>query len=100
MGVRRERIDAPPGGQHQRCADQGSGSQVPLAAGRTPEGSSGTDGARALKDGAMADYLLFMHDDATGPTKDWEGYLHRLRQAGAFEGGSAIGGGVVARKIG
>jgi hypothetical protein len=48
----------------------------------------------------MADYLLFMHDDATGPTKDWEGYLHRLRQAGAFEGGSAIGGGVVARKIG
>jgi hypothetical protein len=48
----------------------------------------------------MADYLLFMHDDATGPTQGWDGYFSRLREAGVFTGGSAIGGGMVARKSG
>jgi hypothetical protein len=46
----------------------------------------------------MADYLLFMHDDATGPTRGWPEYFRRLRDAGVFQGGSAIGGGMTARK--
>lgn len=48
----------------------------------------------------MRDYFLLMHDDATGPIEGWDAYLRRLRAAGVFEGGSAIGGGVVARKSG
>jgi hypothetical protein len=48
----------------------------------------------------MQDYLLFMHDDATGPTEGWDTYFQQLREAGVFEGGSAIGGGLVARKSG
>ena len=48
----------------------------------------------------MPDYLLFMHDDAAGPTQGWPEYFHRLCEAGVFEGGSAIGGGMVARKSG
>jgi len=48
----------------------------------------------------MPDYLLFMHDDATGATEGWDAYFRQLRDAGVFEGGSAIGGGVVARKSG
>jgi len=48
----------------------------------------------------MADFILFMHDDAAGPTAGWDTYLGRLRKAGALQGGSAIGGGVVARKSG
>jgi hypothetical protein len=48
----------------------------------------------------MPDYLLFMHDDATAPTEGWDEYFRLLREAGVFEGGSAIGGGMVARKSG
>ena len=46
----------------------------------------------------MADYLLLMHDDATTATQGWPEYFHKLREAGVFEGGSAIGGGMTARK--
>ena len=47
----------------------------------------------------MADYILFMHDDA--PTYDaggWDVYLQTLKTNGAFEGGSEIGGGICLRK--
>jgi len=48
----------------------------------------------------MNDYILFMHDDATAPVSDdaWAPYFERLRGLGAFEGGSAIGGGEAVRK--
>lgn len=48
----------------------------------------------------MADYIFLMHDDL--PADDgssWEPYLQRLKDNGAFEGGSEIGGGICARKI-
>ncbi len=50
----------------------------------------------------MADFILLMHDDATDPMPDalWPAYFARLRAAGAFEGGSAIGGGEALRKSG
>jgi hypothetical protein len=48
----------------------------------------------------MADYILLMHDDAVDDDAAWEPYLDRLKQGGFFEGGSAIGGGVCARKSG
>jgi hypothetical protein len=49
----------------------------------------------------MRDYFLLMHDDATDAATDgWERYIRALREAGVFEGGSAIGGGMVARKSG
>jgi len=46
----------------------------------------------------MVDYIFLMHDDATAGDEDWEPYLRKLRQAGVFQGGSAIGDGVCARK--
>jgi hypothetical protein len=46
----------------------------------------------------MTDYLLLMHDDATEATQGWDDYFRRLREAGVFQGGSAIGGGMTARK--
>jgi hypothetical protein len=47
----------------------------------------------------MNDYLLLMHADAPAErTGDWAAYFASLRQAGAFQGGSAIGGGVCASK--
>lgn len=48
----------------------------------------------------MNDYILLMHKDATAPVSDdaWGPYFERLRALGAFEGGSAIGGGVAVRK--
>jgi hypothetical protein len=48
----------------------------------------------------MPDYFLLMHDDATHATEGWDDYIRRLREAGVFQGGSAIGGGMVARKSG
>jgi hypothetical protein len=48
----------------------------------------------------MPDYILFMHDDAAPGPQDWEPYFKRLRASGAFQGGSAIGDGVCARKTG
>jgi hypothetical protein len=47
----------------------------------------------------MADYIFLMHDDAVDDG-DWESYLGRLRRSGSFQGGSAIGDGVCARKNG
>jgi hypothetical protein len=48
----------------------------------------------------MAEYIFLMHDDVIGAEKLWEPYLERLKQGGFFEGGSAIGDGVCARKSG
>jgi hypothetical protein len=48
----------------------------------------------------MPDYILLMHDDAHGDETSWEPYLRKLKQSRAFEGGSAIGDGVCARKSG
>ena len=48
----------------------------------------------------MAEYIFLMHDDAIADGRAWEPYLHRLQQGGYFQGGSAIGDGVCARKSG
>jgi hypothetical protein len=48
----------------------------------------------------MAEFIFLMHDDAIADETSWEPYLRRLQQDGFFEGGSAIGDGVCARKIG
>jgi len=48
----------------------------------------------------MPEYIFLMHDDASGIDDDWEPYLSKLKSDGAFEGGSAIGGGVCVRKRG
>jgi len=48
----------------------------------------------------MADYILLMHDDARDDESAWEPYLRRLRESGCFQGGSAIGEGICARKSG
>ena len=50
----------------------------------------------------MADYLLLMRDDVTRPVDDsqWPEYLAKLSAAGAFRGGSEIGGGVSVRRAG
>lgn len=48
----------------------------------------------------MPEYVLFMHNDASDDSDAWAPYLRRLRQTGCFEGGSAIGQGVCARKAG
>jgi len=46
----------------------------------------------------MPSYIFFMHDDVLDDGEDWEPYLTKLKASGAFEGGSAIGGGVCVRK--
>ena len=46
----------------------------------------------------MPDYLFLMHDDTGARSDDWGAYLAGLRELGALQGGSAIGGGVCARK--
>ena len=53
----------------------------------------------------MNGYILFMHDDAATPdvaddSARWELYLSSLRASGQFDGGSAIGPGVLARRDG
>jgi hypothetical protein len=48
----------------------------------------------------MADFIFLMHDDCDADDNAWEPYLRRLREIGSFEGGSAIGDGVCARKSG
>ncbi len=53
----------------------------------------------------MNDYLLLMHNDLpigdAAPNGDaWGKYMNTLRQAGVFEGGSAIGGGICLKKSG
>jgi len=46
----------------------------------------------------MAEYILLMHDDAIGHDDAWGPYIQKLQQGGFFEGGSAIGDGLCARK--
>jgi len=50
----------------------------------------------------MPDYIFLMHDDATGSVAeaDWPAWFAKLRAAGSFEGGSAIGEGAAFRKAG
>jgi hypothetical protein len=52
----------------------------------------------------MPDYLVLMHDDMPvadeGRNDDWARYIGGLQAAGNFQGGSAIGAGVCARKYG
>ncbi len=50
----------------------------------------------------MPDYLLLMHDDPSeAPDNDaWAHYISTLQAAGVFQGGSAIGAGLCARKTG
>jgi hypothetical protein len=52
-------------------------------------------------DGAMADFLFLMHDDAMSEDDSaWGPYLARLEADGALRGGSAIGTGVCVCKYG
>jgi hypothetical protein len=49
----------------------------------------------------MNDYILLMHDDAPeggDRSQAWTAYFAKLRQAGAFQGGSAIGDGLCVSK--
>jgi len=51
----------------------------------------------------MNDYILFMHDDAAdhaiaGDGARWQEYLAALRASGQFDGGSAIGMGIIVGK--
>ncbi len=50
----------------------------------------------------MNDYIFFMHDDTPRDGRDrsaeWGACFAKLREAGAFQGGSAIGDGVCASK--
>jgi hypothetical protein len=49
----------------------------------------------------MTEYIFLMHDDSTAYDESaWATYLDRLQQSGSFEGGSAIGDGICARKCG
>ena len=48
----------------------------------------------------MAEYIFLMHDDALDDGNAWEPYLEQLKKTGCFQGGSAIGDGVCARKTG
>jgi hypothetical protein len=53
----------------------------------------------------MPDYLFLMHGDIPeagneGRSDDWGRYIGGLQAAGSFQGGSAIGAGVCARKSG
>jgi hypothetical protein len=43
----------------------------------------------------MSDYIFLMHNDESSEDSsvDWNPYLERLRSAGVFQGGSAIGAG-------
>jgi hypothetical protein len=48
----------------------------------------------------MAEYILLMHDDANSSDDAWGPYIEKLKRGGFFEGGSAIGDGICARKCG
>ena len=52
----------------------------------------------------MNDYILLMYNDVPEdrrrPADEWPAYFARLREANAFQGGSAIGGGTCVRKGG
>jgi hypothetical protein len=50
----------------------------------------------------MMDFIFFMHDDVPPghrrPDGEWTAYFAKLRDVGAFQGGSSIGDGVCASK--
>ncbi len=50
----------------------------------------------------MHDYILLMHNDAPDQSGErdaqWTAYFAKLQQAGAFQGGGAIGDGLCASK--
>ena len=49
----------------------------------------------------MPDFIFLHHDDASGDGGlDCDPYLSRLREAGVFQGGSAIGEGECVKKAG
>jgi len=52
----------------------------------------------------MPDYLLLMHADVPPGNNerddDWDAYISGLQASGHFQGGSAIGEGICARKSG
>src|SRR5690242_6132186 len=52
----------------------------------------------------MNEYLLLMHAGAPADARDtahsWPAYFAKLRAADAFDGGSAIGGGICVSKLG
>jgi hypothetical protein len=52
----------------------------------------------------MNDYILLMYNDVAEdqrrPHEEWATYFTKLCEAGAFQGGSSIGGGVCVRKAG
>ena len=49
----------------------------------------------------MADFIFLHHGNSTAESnQDWDAYLDRLKAAGRFEGGSAIGDGACHRKSG
>jgi hypothetical protein len=52
----------------------------------------------------MPDYLFLMHDNlplgSTESDDNWGSYIGRLQASGSFQGGSAIGAGICARKSG
>jgi hypothetical protein len=49
----------------------------------------------------MPDFIFLMHNDAPDEHEEgWDAYLGKLGAAGHLRGGSAIGGGVCARKDG
>jgi hypothetical protein len=52
------------------------------------------------KETDMAEYIFLMHNDIAydDDESSWEPYLQRLKERGSFEGGSAIGDGICARK--
>ena len=58
------------------------------------------DRRRRLLEIAVAEYILLMHNDAISNDDAWGPYIQKLQQGGCFEGGSAIGDGVCARKSG
>ncbi len=53
----------------------------------------------------MPDYLFLMHHDTPEAgteerNQEWGRYIERLQASGCFQGGSAIGAGICARKSG
>jgi hypothetical protein len=48
----------------------------------------------------MARFMLFMHDDAPEPERNWGPYLRRLRETGRFEGGTSLGAATSHRRDG
>ena len=48
----------------------------------------------------MRAFILLMHNDTISREDGWEAYIQRLTKAGVFQGGSAMGEGLSARKNG